>query len=113
MPAHRHKRGKIKMLKNNKLVVTMGSIDKKQSRLDELQDKLAETVTDKKNIGSILADIFLDKYNIRRSGNSIYIYCKGKYKKLTQEVTAKKLNKLICDDEEIRGSIKSTDYKEC
>ena len=113
MPAHRHKRGKIKMLRNNKLVVTMGPIDKKQSRLDELQDKLAEAVTDKKNIGSILADIFLDKYNIRRSGNGIYIYCKGKYKKLTQEITAKKLNKLICNDEEIRGSIKSTDYKEC
>ncbi len=101
------------MLRNNKLVVTMGSIDKKQSRLDELQDKLADAVTDKKNVGAILSDMFFYVYDVRLSGKDIYVYSKGKYKKLTEEVTAKKLNDLICDYEKIRGSIKSIHYKEC
>ena len=119
MPAHRHKKGMIKMnTKDNRLIVTMDLIgekhhDRKQLQWNELQDKLADAVTDKKNVGAILSDIFFCVYDVRLSGKDIYVYNKGKYKKLTEEVTAKKLNDLICDYEKIRGSIKSIHYKEC
>ena len=94
MPAHRHKKGMIKMnTKDNRLIVTMDLIgekhhDRKQLQWNELQDKLADAVTDKKNVGAILSDIFFYVYDVRLSGKDIYVYNKGKYKKLTEEVTA-------------------------